>query len=67
MPFELFERVRIKDKDVTGDIVDIYFDDDGQKVYTVQSQKQGYVNDPDAYTGEYPLYDVHEDRLAKLR
>mgnify|MGYP007038322590 CR=1 FL=1 len=67
MPFELFERVHIKDKDVTGDIVDIYLDDDGQKVYTVQSHKQGYVNDPDAYTGEYPLYDVHGDRLAKLR
>lgn len=66
MPFELFEKVNIKDKDITGDIVDIYLDEEGQKVYTVQSHKKGYVDDPDAYNGEHPLYDVHEDRLVRL-
>lgn len=65
MAFELFDHVRINDKNVTGAIVDI-FDDDGKSVYTVQSDKKGYVDDPDAYPGEYPLYDCTEDRLAKL-
>lgn len=66
MAFELFDHVRIEDKDVTGDIVDIYPDDDGNMVYTVQSSKQGYVNDPEAYNGAHPLYDCREDQLTKL-
>lgn len=65
MAFELFDHVRINDKDLTGVIVDI-FDEDGKSVYTVQSDKKGYIDDPDAYPGEYPLYDCTEDRLVKL-
>lgn len=66
MPFELFDCVRIKDKAVTGTIVDIYADEEGRKVYIVQSHKQGYVDDPEAYNGDYPLYDVYEERLLEI-
>lgn len=66
MPYQLFDRVKIKGKDVIGDIVDIYTGEDEQPIYTVQSQRQGYVNDPDAYNGDYPLYDVREDQLTRL-
>lgn len=66
MAFSLFDRVRIEHKNVTGDIVDIYRDDEGRTVYTVQSSKRGYVNDPDAYTGDFPLYDCTKEELTKL-
>lgn len=66
MAFALFDKVRIDGKGVNGSIVDIYIDDDGKLVYTVQSDKRGYVNDPEAYNGDYPLYDCTEDRLTKI-
>lgn len=66
MGFQLFDKVRIEDKDVTGTIVDIYTGEDGQPVYTVQSHKRGYVNDPEAYNGDFPLYDRKKDQLTKL-
>ena len=67
MPFGLFDRVRIiKEKNVTGNIVDIYIGDDGQPVYTVQSDQRGYVDNPMAYNGDYPLYDCREDQITKL-
>ena len=65
MAFQLFDHVRINDKDVTGDIVDIY-DDDGTTIYIVQSDKKGHVDDPDAYPGECPLYDCKKDQMTKL-
>jgi len=65
MAFQLFDHVRINDKDVTGDIVDIY-DDGGVTIFTVQSDKRGYIDDPDAYPGERPLYDCREDQITKL-
>ena len=42
MAFALFDKVRIDGKGVNGSIVDIYTDDDGKQVYTVQSDKRGY-------------------------
>ena len=65
MAFELFSKVHIKDKNVDGTIVDIYTADDGQTIYTVESQKRGYVDDPEAYTGDFPLYDMTADRLVE--
>lgn len=65
MAFDLFDRVLIRKKNVTGVIVDIY-PEDGQSVYTVQSDKRGYVNDPEAYNGDFPLYDCKEDQLEKI-
>ena len=65
MVFNLYDRVRIIDKDVIGTMVEI-FESGGKRYYTVESNKPGYVNDPDAYPGEYPLYDCTEDRLSKV-
>ena len=65
MAFELFSKVRIKDKNVDGTIVDIHTRADGQTIYTVESQKRGYVDDPEAYTGDFPLYDMTADRLVE--
>ena len=66
MAFQLFDHVRIDDKGVTGDIVDVYEDEDGTSVYVVQSDQKGPANDPDAYPGEHPLYDCKEDQMIKL-
>ena len=66
MAFELFDHVLIENKGVEGDIVDIYAKDDGEQAYIVQSRTQGYVNDPDVYDGEYPLYDCTEDQLKLI-
>ena len=66
MTFELFDHVHIENKNVTGNIVDIYYGDDGEPIYTVQSNRRGYVNDPDAYNGDYPLYDCRADQITKV-
>lgn len=66
MAFELFDKVCIEDLGITGTIVDIYPDDEGRTVYVVESHKRGYVNDKEAYNGEFPLYDCREDQLTKL-
>ena len=65
MVFNLYEEVRIVNKNVIGHIVDIY-NERGQTVYTIQSSKPGCVDDPDAYPGEYPLYDCTEDQLELI-
>lgn len=66
MTFKLFDRVRINKKGVTGDIVDVSTGDNGETIYTVQSSKRGYVNDPDAYNGDFPIYDCTNDQLTKI-
>lgn len=66
MAFQLFDEVRIIDKDITGTIVDLYTGGDGQTVYIVESRERGYATDPDAYPGDFPLYDATEDRLIKI-
>lgn len=64
MTFKLFDRVQINSNGVIGDIVDVSTGDNGETIYTVQSSKRGYVNDPDAYTGDFPLYDCTKDQLT---
>ncbi len=66
MAFGLFDKVCIEDLGITGTIVDTYSDDEGRTVYVVESHKRGYVNDKEAYNGEFPLYDRREDQLTKL-
>lgn len=66
MAFELFDHVLITDKGVEGDIVDVYTNSNGQNIYTIQSRKEGYVNDPDAYNGEYPLYDCTKEQIKRF-
>ena len=66
MAFDLYDKVRIIDKGIVGTIVDI-FDNEGKRYYTVESDTPVRVRryDPDAYPGDYPLYDCTEDRLSK--
>lgn len=63
--FELFEKVKIKSKDLVGTIVDIY-KSDGKDVFIVESDVRMYTDDPDAYGGEYPMYDCHEGEIERV-
>lgn len=64
--FDEYNHVLIVDKNISGIIVDIYTGADGLVYYTVQSDKAGYVDDPDAYPGLYPLYDCTASRLRLI-
>lgn len=64
--FELFDHVHMIHKHIDGIIVDICTGTNGKTYYTVESDVQGYVDDPDAYNGEWPLYDCTADQLEKL-
>lgn len=65
--FEMYEHVRIPRKNVTGQIIHISTGKyDGKRYYIVESDVQGYVDDPDAYPCEWPLYDCTADQLEKL-
>lgn len=66
MDFNLFDKVQIKDKGVTGTIVDIYDGDSGQPVYVVQSNTADSGNRKDAYPGEYPLFDCTKNQLIRI-
>lgn len=66
MDFNLFDKVQIKGKDVTGTIVDIYDGDNGQPVYVVQSGNADSRNKKDAYPGEYPLFDCTKNQLIRI-
>lgn len=67
MNFELFESVHIVHKNVDGVIVDIDMTPDGTPLYTVESSVRGYVDDSDAYPGDFPLFDCTEDQLILLK
>lgn len=63
---KLFDNVKIKKKNLIGTVVDIA--NIGNKyIYTVESIKKGYVNDPDAYNGLYPLYQCSEDEIEVVK
>jgi len=66
MDFNLFDKVQIKDKGVTGTIVDIFDGDNGQPVYVVQSNNSNPENRKDAYPGEYPLFDCAKNQLIRI-
>ena len=65
MDIQLFDVVRIIDNGVIGTVVDIYKRSDDVSVYIIESHKKGYVNDPDAYNGDHPLYDRIAEQLEK--
>lgn len=65
--FEMYEHVRIPHKNVTGQIIHISTGKyDGRYYYTVESDVQGYVDDPDAYPCEWPEYECTDDRLERI-
>lgn len=67
LEFEMYEHVRVPHKNVTGQIIHISVGKhDGKYYYTVESDTQGYVDDPDAYPGEWPEYECTADQLEKI-
>lgn len=66
MEYQLWDHVRIIGKDVTGRIIDITHGKDDKTYYCVESDTPGYTNDPEAYPGEWPEFDVTADRLEKI-
>lgn len=64
--FEMYDHVHIIHKNINGIIVDGYTGNDGKTYYIVESDVRGYVDDPDAYPGEWPLYDCTADQLEKI-
>lgn len=64
--FEMLDHVMMTHKNISGIIVDICEGTNGKTYYTVESDLQGYVDDPDAYPGEWPLYDCTAEQLEKI-
>lgn len=60
------DHVRMLHKGQTGVVVDICIGADGKTYYTVETDVEGYTDDPDAYNGEWPLYDCTADQLEKI-
>lgn len=67
MEFDLYEHVRIKKKNIPGTIIDTCIGRyDDKPYYIVESDVEGYTDDPDAYQGERPIYDCTADQLEKI-
>lgn len=60
--------VRIRGKDVEGEIIDISpMGTDGLISYTVEKNSEGYTNNPNAYrVAGWELYDCFADQLEKI-
>ena len=61
MKLELYNKVKIKDKDVIGIIVDINGENDKTVESETKEHKQG------AYGGEWPLYFCNADDLVIIK
>ena len=65
--FSEFERVRIKKKDVIGTIIDISQGSDGMTCYTIESEREGPIDDPDAWNDvRFPQFICTEDQLEHV-
>lgn len=65
--FSEFDRVRIKGKNVIGYIIDIHQVKDGTTCFTVESEKEGPINDPDAWNDvRFPQLICTEDQLEHI-
>lgn len=66
MPIDLYDHVRIKDKGVTGEVIDIYEGQDRKTYYIVESDKRGPDSDPDAFDEVWPQYDCLAEQLERI-
>lgn len=64
--FAEYDRVRIKDKDVVGDIVELLREEDGTILYMVEADKEGPSGDPNAWDLRFPIYTCSEDQIEKI-
>ena len=60
------DKVRIKHKNVVGQVVDVFTGSDGTTYYDVESLTPGYTDDPDAYPGYWPQYTCTIDQLELI-
>lgn len=65
--FKEGDHVRIKAKNIVGQIIDISESADGCKWYTVENDVEGFTDDPDAWIkGPWSLFDCTADQLEWL-
>ena len=65
--FVEFERIRIKKKNVIGFIIDIHQSEDGVTRYTIESEREGPIDDPDAWNDvRFPQFICTEDQLEHV-
>lgn len=67
MKFSEFDHVRIKGKNVTGEIIHAYEDESGHARYTIECDEEGPIDDPDAWNDvRFPQFVCDEDQLEKI-
>ena len=64
MSLKEYDHVRIKDKDVTGIIVEIFQKEDGTTVYIVEADERSTSGD--SLKIRFPLYDCLTEQLEKI-
>lgn len=64
MEFNEYDHVRIKNRNVTGIIIDIFEADDGKTYYNVEDDYMNGIDDPDKF--DYPQYDCLAEELEKI-
>lgn len=63
-PFHEYSHVHIKGKNVTGDIIDVFTGQNGITYYTVESDAEGPIEDPDAWNApRFPQFFCTADQL----
>lgn len=67
-PFQMGDRVRIREKGLVGEIIDVSpVHKDGKTWYIVEKDEPGYTDDPDAYrVAGWELYDCTADQLERI-
>lgn len=67
MMFSEMDRVRIKGKEIIGEIIDVHTAKTGEICYTVESENEGPIDDPDAWNDvRFPQFICAEDQLEPI-
>lgn len=65
--FSEYDRVRIKGKNVIGTVIDVHQTKDGTTCYTIESEQEGPINDPDAWNDvRFPQFISTVDQLEHV-
>lgn len=58
------DHVRIKEKNITGSIINVYMATDGKTMYLIEADEEGPIDDPDAWNDvRFPQFDCYEDEI----
>lgn len=66
MAFDLFDTVRIVEKDIVGDVVEVVNGKDGKPYYLVQSDEEASNDNEVLIPGSCPIYECLEDELERV-